>query len=634
MSGWLWKKPTPQQEVNNINVDHLPENLRPDKPDLDALGLNDQMKAKDLRNQLSAHQQNAGQGGQTKMAPSGIDFNGLERAAKAAKELDQSKNVQHAVELAKEAEETKRLETTKQIEAYKVQIAQAEQEKIRITGEEQRKTQEASLQIRKEEAKFQDSLARRRDEDKAQRDKQTQAEILKAQEDSIQKQESLRRETLVKEMEMRRENDMAKAEAEAKFKAQYDKENHEIRMEQIRLEQKEKNKGMKERAAAIINGVGNMVGNAFATPEQAVRTISYAGLGFIALYGAKHTTSTIGKVMTARLMEPELVRKTNKISTSNLFFHPIKSAKQFQKNYKKGDIAETIRNKIVVNPGVATAINDIGIGAENTIKNNGFLRNVLLHGPPGTGKTLFAENLALNTNMKYAIISGGDVAPMGEQGPEAMHKLFDWADSTKGGVILFIDEADAFLQKRNAANSNMSENMRATVNAFLQRTGTPSSKIMVVLASNQPEQLDWAVSDRMDTAVFFPLPTFDERLRLINLLYNDKILNGVMKSDGKSGLFGKFGGGSQRKLGIEDAILDNQEQLMEHISKETEGLSGRQIDKMVTAWAHSMYADIDGKLRTEDIEKCLNLAKSDHETRMNWSDDFEKDQRNKQTANK
>merc|ERR1712179_774128 len=105
------------------------------------------------------------------MNPTGIDADGLERAAKAAKELDQSKNVQAAVDLAKEAEVTKRLETTKQIEAYKVQIAQAEQEKIRITGEEQRKTQEASLQIRKEEAKFQDSLARRRDEDKASRDK-------------------------------------------------------------------------------------------------------------------------------------------------------------------------------------------------------------------------------------------------------------------------------------------------------------------------------------------------------------------------------------------------------------------------------------------------------------------------------
>ena len=154
---------------------------------------------------------------------------------------------------------------------------------------------------------------------------------------------------------------------------------------------------------------------------------------------------------------------------------------------------------------------------------------------------------------------------------------------------------------------------------------------MVVLASNQPEQLDWAVNDRMDTAVFFPLPTYNERLRLINMLYNDKILNGVVNSSSSGGLFSKKSSG--RKLGIESAILDNQTQVMEHIAAETEGLSGRQIDKMVTAWAHAMYADIDGQLKADDIEKCLNKAKDDHETRMNWSDDFEKDQRSKQTTN-
>ena len=208
--------------------------------------------------------------------------------------------------------------------------------------------------------------------------------------------------------------------------------------------------------------------------------------------------------------------------------------------------------------------------------------------------------------------------------------FFPRALCIKGGVILFIDEADAFLQKRNAANSNMSENMRATVNAFLQRTGTPSKNIMVVLASNQPEQLDWAVSDRMDTAVFFPLPTYEERLRLINLLYNSKIIDGIIKSQGKGGL---FGGKSNRELKIDDTIIDNQTELMQHIATETEGLSGRQIDKMVTAWAHAMYADIDGKLKTDDIEKCLENAKNDHETRIGWSDEFEKEQRNKQTAN-
>jgi hypothetical protein len=40
------------------------------------------------------------------------------------------------------------------------------------------------------------------------------------------------------------------------------------------------------------------------------------------------------------------------------------------------------------------------------------------------------------------------------------------------------------------------------LNAFLYRTGDQSGKFMMVLASNTPEQLDWAVNDR---SVFYLL---------------------------------------------------------------------------------------------------------------------------------
>lgn len=52
-------------------------------------------------------------------------------------------------------------------------------------------------------------------------------------------------------------------------------------------------------------------------------------------------------------------------------------------------------------------------------------------------------------------------------------------------MILFIDEADAFL--RNRKNNEMSEYMRHTINSFLYRTGTPSDNVIVVLATNAPE---------------------------------------------------------------------------------------------------------------------------------------------------
>jgi SpoVK/Ycf46/Vps4 family AAA+-type ATPase len=66
-------------------------------------------------------------------------------------------------------------------------------------------------------------------------------------------------------------------------------------------------------------------------------------------------------------------------------------------------------------------------------------------------------------------------------------------------MILFIDEADAFL--RNRKSGEMSEYMRHTINSFLYRTGTPSENVIVVLATNSPEQLDEAVHDRIDEIV-------------------------------------------------------------------------------------------------------------------------------------
>ena len=67
-----------------------------------------------------------------------------------------------------------------------------------------------------------------------------------------------------------------------------------------------------------------------------------------------------------------------------------------------------------------------------------------------------------------------------------LHKLFDWAESSNKGMILFIDEADAFLRKGRGDQHAMSENMRNALSAFLFRTGTETDKFMIVLATNIP----------------------------------------------------------------------------------------------------------------------------------------------------
>lgn len=97
------------------------------------------------------------------------------------------------------------------------------------------------------------------------------------------------------------------------------------------------------------------------------------------------------------------------------------------------------------------------------------------------------------------------------------------------GLLLFVDEADAFLRKRSS--ESISEDLRATLNAFLYRTGEQSNKFMMVLASNTPEQFDWAVNDRLDEMVEFSLPGLQERQRLLRLYFDKFVLQPAIEGN-------------------------------------------------------------------------------------------------------
>lgn len=145
----------------------------------------------------------------------------------------------------------------------------------------------------------------------------------------------------------------------------------------------------------------------------------------------------------------------------------------------------------------------------------------MFYGLPGTGKTMVAERFAEYSGLEYAIMAGGDVAPLEDQAVTELHKLFKWVHHSRHGVLLFIYEADAFLSSRNKAN--MSEHLRNSLTTMLYHTGTPSKQFMLVLATNRPGDLDTAVIDPIDEAVEFPLPDYCERTRLVQQYYEEYI---------------------------------------------------------------------------------------------------------------
>uniref|UniRef100_A0A7N8XJZ7 ATPase family AAA domain containing 3A n=1 Tax=Mastacembelus armatus TaxID=205130 RepID=A0A7N8XJZ7_9TELE len=533
----------------------------------------------------------SGGGDKPKDKWSNFDPTGLERAAQAAKELDKSRHAKEALDLARMQEQTVQLEHQSKMKEYEAAVEQLKGDQIRIQAEERRKTLNEETKQHQARAQYQDKLARQRYEDQMRQQQALNEENLRKQEESVQKQEAMRKATIEHEMELRHKNELLRIEAESKARARVERENADIIREQIRLKAAEHRQTVLEsiKTAGAVFGEGF---RAFVSDWDKV-TATVAGLTLLAVgvYSARNATAVAGRYIEARLGKPSLVRETSRFTVGEAIKHPtVKRLKSKPQDALEG---------VVLSPSLEERVRDVAIATRNTRQNKGLYRNILMYGPPGTGKTLFAKKLAMHSGMDYAIMTGGDVAPMGRDGVTAMHKVFDWANTSRRGLLLFVDEADAFLRKR--ATEKISEDLRATLNAFLYRTGEQSNKFMLVLASNQPEQFDWAINDRIDEIVNFALPGPEERERLVRLYFDKYVLEPAT------------GGRQRMKL----AQFDYGKKCSE-IAKRTEGMSGREISKLGVAWQAAAYSSEDGVLTEAMIDARVDDAVKQHLQKMDW----------------
>jgi ATPase family AAA domain-containing protein 3A/B len=209
-------------------------------------------------------------------------------------------------------------------------------------------------------------------------------------------------------------------------------------------------------------------------------------------YGCKSALKLFFHFLSVRLMTPKLVRETSRIPINKSYKLPGHLYKRVFTKISQDDIFKGV----ILKPELEMQLRIVSNTVINRKKHFAPFRNLLFHGPPGTGKTLFAKQLAKKSGLDFAILTGADIAPLGSLAVHELHKIFDWAESSKNGILIFVDEADAFLRRRTG-DELISENLRNAINAFLYRTGTPSTKFMVVLATNAPQLLDEAIQDRI-----------------------------------------------------------------------------------------------------------------------------------------
>jgi ATPase family AAA domain-containing protein 3A/B len=289
---------------------------------------------------------------------------------------------------------------------------------------------------------------------------------LKKQEEMVQRQEAMRRRTAEHEAELRMRTELAKAKAEADGRIRQERENHDLILEKVRLEAIEK----RDTVLKAISDGGKMVGqglSSYLDDMEKLRNTALTITGIaVGVYAAKTSISIAGRFVEARLGKPSLVRETSRMTVSQLAKHPISSTKRV---LGFGVKEQDALKGIVLEPNLDEQLRKIAVSTAHTKKNRAPFRHLLLHGPPGTGKTMFAKGLAHHSGLEYAILTGGDIAPLGRDAVTELHKLFEWAQTSRKGLLLFVDEADAFLQSRET--NRISEDQRNALNAFLYRTG-------------------------------------------------------------------------------------------------------------------------------------------------------------------
>ncbi|CAM9121187.1 unnamed protein product [Pylaiella littoralis] len=524
---------------------------------------------------------------------SGFDPRGLERAAKAAKVLNESPNASIALDLIKQQEVTKAAEHRKQEAEYAAYVKQMELQRVEQEAEAARKTLGLQTEEDKKRAQFADELERKRQIDQLEADRYLRDEEMRKQEELTRKQEAVRRKTLEYEAELRQQTELARVKAETEGKIRQERENHDLRLEEAR-------EGAKEYRDTVLEAI-KLAGDTLGTGMQeflsdkdkmvaATATLTAMALG---IYTARTGTGVAGRYIEARLGKPSLVRETSRRTLIETVRNPIPTIKRAFGMNK----VEDALSGVVLEKSLEARLSRVAQSTFNTKRNNAPFRHLLLYGPPGTGKTLFAKGLARHSGLEYAIMTGGDIAPLGRDAVTEMHKVFDWAQASRKGLLLFVDEADAFLRRRNT--ETISEDLRNALNAFLYRTGESTDKFMLVYASNQPEQFDWAVNDRIDEMVPFDLPGREERLRMVNLYMK----NYLLEPPGKAKVI--------RVDGIEDSHLED-------VADLTEGFSGREIAKLAIAWQAAAYGTPDSSFDTELMTGVLEAHLQQKRQKQAW----------------
>ncbi|XP_048334744.2 uncharacterized protein LOC107423715 isoform X2 [Ziziphus jujuba] len=235
-------------------------------------------------------------------------------------------------------------------------------------------------------------------------------------------------------------------------------------------------------------------------------------------------------------------------------------------------------------------------------------RGLLLFGPPGNGKTMLAKAVASESEATFFNVTASSLTSkwVGEA-EKLVRTLFMVAKSRQPSVI-FIDEIDSMMSTRLANENDASRRLKSEF--LIQFDGVTSNAddlVIVIGATNKPQELDDAVLRRLVKRIYVPLPDVTVRKLLL-----------------------------RHKLKGQAFSLPSGD--LERLSKETEGYSGSDLQALCEEAAMMPIRELGDNiltvkanqvrpLRYEDFRNAMtvirpSLNKSKWEELEQWNQEF------------
>lgn len=123
------------------------------------------------------------------------------------------------------------------------------------------------------------------------------------------------------------------------------------------------------------------------------------------------------------------------------------------------------------------------------------IRGFIFQGPPGTGKTTMARALSRELGLEFVYVDSSTVA-RAKYGESEKQIVKAFEEARRRSSLILIDDAEAIFPSRDLMNRE--EFYLGQNNVLFHQLDTIGGrKIVVVLTTNKPEQLDPALRDRL-----------------------------------------------------------------------------------------------------------------------------------------